>query len=159
MSRTFQCIIVIIAYKLTVVTVFLKIFSKCIPISKMCQNIINTFSEERCFMKKVFLIPAAVLAAVVIIASARICANGEKAVSSGISSAEVLSGEDREPMYIVKTYEGKVAVFRQYDSKPMYLAEDLPLDSLPKYDKAMLDAGIKIYSDEDLRKLLEDYDS
>ena len=103
MSRTFQRIIVIIAYKLTVVTVFLKIFSKCIPISKMCQNIINTFSEERCFMK--------------------------------------------------------VAVFRQYDSKPMYLAEDLPLDSLPKYDKAMLDAGIKIYSDEDLRKLLEDYDS
>ena len=56
-------------------------------------------------------------------------------------------------MYTVGEYEGYVAVFGE--SKEPRLT-DTAVASLPKSDRGRLDKGIEIYSEKELKALLED---
>lgn len=64
-----------------------------------------------------------------------------------------------ECRYLVREWEGKVAIFlpRQLYG-PKYVT-GIPVEALPQADREALEAGIPIRSDEQLMQLLEDYGS
>jgi len=57
--------------------------------------------------------------------------------------------------YVVKEYDGVVAVFEPGSEKPLKVTERY-VSALPQPDRDKLSAGIKVSSREELRKLLED---
>ena len=59
------------------------------------------------------------------------------------------------PLYTVKDEGGKVAVIKQSDSSEQVLSIYTHL--LPEEDVEALRAGIKVYSEEELSALLEDF--
>lgn len=59
-------------------------------------------------------------------------------------------------IYIVKDYNGKVAVFYEGEDKPMRLTEQ-QVEALPQTDRDMLKEGVTVEGKEALRRLLEDY--
>ncbi|HHZ05337.1 MAG TPA: hypothetical protein GX401_00900 [Clostridiales bacterium] len=65
----------------------------------------------------------------------------------------VTQGSD---VYIVKDYNGKVAVFREGETTPVSTTEKSVLD-LPQRDREDLTAGVEVTGEEKLRKLIEDY--
>lgn len=62
------------------------------------------------------------------------------------------------PMYIVKEYDGKVSVFRFGENLPFEILEEIVYYSLPEYDREQLKKGISVYTDEELQRLIEDFD-
>jgi hypothetical protein len=59
--------------------------------------------------------------------------------------------------FIIGEYEGKVAVF--YPDMTIKEITEKPISSLSQEDAASLSAGIRVYDDESLFRLLQDYDS
>ena len=55
--------------------------------------------------------------------------------------------------YTVKAKDGRVAVYR---GDELYLQTDTQVASLPKADRARLLGGITVFSEEELKALLED---
>lgn len=62
------------------------------------------------------------------------------------------------PMYIVGQSNGKLAVYKPNVSSP-FEVYDIYLSSLPAEEQQRLKAGIPIYDEASLAKLLEDYTS
>lgn len=62
------------------------------------------------------------------------------------------------PMYILKTHGGQVCVF-EYGSNDIAEILSVRADDLPEADRAALSSGVAVYSDEELQKRIEDYDS
>ncbi len=62
-----------------------------------------------------------------------------------------------EAKYIVKEYQGLVAVFVPDSPDVPQKLLDARVSALPKADRNMLEEGILVYSDEELSRLLEDY--
>ena len=58
--------------------------------------------------------------------------------------------------YLVKEYEGKIAVFEENAASP-FRVTSVALRDLPENDKILLKEGIKVTSLEELNDLLEDY--
>ena len=61
------------------------------------------------------------------------------------------------PLYIVKDNDGIITIYR-YDENEPYETTDIRIDSLPEYDRESLKKGIFVYSDEQLGRLMEDFD-
>lgn len=74
--------------------------------------------------------------------------------SSGASSAQQATLD--EDIYIVKEYDGKVAVFRQGENTPLNTTTQMVVD-LPDRDRKTLKEGVQVTGKEKLRKLMEDY--
>ena len=62
------------------------------------------------------------------------------------------------PVYVLKEYQGKVSVYK-YNHEEPYAVTDIVVDTLPPYDQETLIKGINVYSEEQLTRLLEDFDS
>ncbi|MFR8011479.1 MAG: hypothetical protein ACLU8W_06950 [Clostridia bacterium] len=60
--------------------------------------------------------------------------------------------------YTIVDYNGKVSVIRRGEDTP-YEIFDTYTDSLPEIDQAELKKGVRIYSDVQLQKAIEDYTS
>ena len=60
------------------------------------------------------------------------------------------------PRYILGRHEGMVAVFLPGGTAPEYVT-DAPVSCLPERDRALLEAGLPVWSEEELTRLLEDY--
>ncbi len=107
-------------------------------------------------MKKVFVIPAAIFAIVFLITAVRISKSpsntDEQPSSQNYSTTS-------EPMYILKEHQGIAAVFTPNSPEPKRKLKDIVIESLPEYDKSLLKTGIKVYSEKELQRLIEDYDS
>lgn len=71
-----------------------------------------------------------------------------------ISPTEIQQATDYQT-YIVREYNGLVAVFYNDMDKPVKVT-DRYVSALPKQDIINLKQGIEVYNEEDLRKLLED---
>ena len=70
-----------------------------------------------------------------------------------------LQQEDiKENKYIIKIYNGKLAVFENKSDKPFFITE-ISERSLRNYDREMLANGIFANSDIELAMLLEDFGS
>ena len=115
-------------------------------------------------MKKALIICSAVVAALAVAfgISTNITRQRENKSTDSTPSASVVSTADndsREPVYVIKEIGDKVAVFRFGEEQPFYTLERSLVQSLPQYDQKLLKAGIKVYSNDELQALIEDYDS
>lgn len=67
------------------------------------------------------------------------------------------SASEPEPYpYLLRTYQGKIAVFTDNLAQPDVVFE-VYVRTLPAYDKQLLDKGIRVESFEKLNRLVEDY--
>ncbi|NMB30736.1 MAG: hypothetical protein GX988_04770 [Clostridiales bacterium] len=62
------------------------------------------------------------------------------------------------PFYIIKEYNGRIAVFISNQQEPMR-EYDTYVNTLPDKDKELLKNGIVAMNDEELRDRIEDYTS
>lgn len=78
-------------------------------------------------------------------------------ITSESSQAQENKEENNNKGYIVKKYNGQVAIFKEGESDPFEIL-DINISSLPESDQKALETGISIKDSEKLRKLIEDYD-
>lgn len=64
----------------------------------------------------------------------------------------------KEEYWIIKEYEGRPAVFNGMNENPSEIL-DVSISSLPSSDRALLREGIRVYSESELSRLIEDYSS
>ncbi|NLP26438.1 MAG: hypothetical protein GX365_03715 [Clostridiales bacterium] len=100
---------------------------------------------------------ALTLSGVIVITSIAYDARGENA------NAEVVFSETTETIeeaigYVLKEYEGKLALFRENSEKP-YKKLDVDTSTLTDYDKELIRQGIAVKTEKELNALLEDYTS
>lgn len=107
-------------------------------------------------MKKVFIIPAAIFAVLFIISAIRLSYPVKTQDNLIISS---ITATRTAPTYILKEHNGILAVFKPNSTTPIRELPDIALNTLPEYDRKLLNTGIKVYSDKELQRLIEDYDS
>lgn len=60
------------------------------------------------------------------------------------------------PVYIIKIYEGSLAVFEEKADTPFRIC-DVPVSVLPKEDRQLLTEGIRVSGQSELAQVLEDY--
>lgn len=72
--------------------------------------------------------------------------------------AEPQNTDTETNVYIVKEYNGKIAVFLSNSTAPLYVLDDPYVRDLPEYDREMLKNGIIANNNSELIKILEDYD-
>lgn len=67
-----------------------------------------------------------------------------------------LENEPEKITYLVKNYNGKIAVFEKGQNKPFKITS-VNIDDLPDADKKILAKGIEAESQKQLSTILEDY--
>lgn len=80
---------------------------------------------------------------------------GENSVTAEQEPSGITQQQD-DSIYIVKEYNGKIAVFYQNDETPFRILEK-SIDSLPQADRDMLKSGLSVTGESELRRLIEDY--
>lgn len=82
----------------------------------------------------------------------------QKADSAGSPAAPVPSPSTAapSPCAYLRAWEGRLAVFRPSQTTPAEVHEVF-LQTLPPAEQQLLQAGIPVYSEEELQRLLEDY--
>lgn len=108
-------------------------------------------------MRKIFLISAAAVTLSALLLSSAISSKDKP--TTEVESTQSISQESSEVLYVMKTVDGKIGVFKPDSEVPLYTLNDVHLKSLPQYDQKLLNTGIKIYSEKELKSLIEDYDS
>lgn len=77
----------------------------------------------------------------------------ENAEESAIVSAQA----ELTANYFLRSYNGKIGIFRGMAHAPMKVV-DIPVQNLPKDDQAALTAGIPAADKTELNRILEDYE-
>ncbi len=95
-----------------------------------------------------FIISALILLSVILITGST---NNQKG-RMNISKTEI---SQTERNYILKDYNGRIALFFENDEKPLKIY-DIFTDSLPEYDAKSLKIGINV-NKEELNNVLSDY--
>lgn len=108
-------------------------------------------------MRKLFLISAAAVTLSALFLSYVISSDNNTVTDN--EPTQSISQEIRDVLYIMKSVDGKIGVFKPDSQKPLYTLGEVHLKSLPQYDQKLLNTGIKIYSEKELKSLIEDYDS
>lgn len=62
-------------------------------------------------------------------------------------------------LYIVKEYEGKIAIYKTGEENPTQVLDDPYISNLPQADQQRLHEGIPVFTDDELTALIEDYTS
>lgn len=73
------------------------------------------------------------------------------------NTTQNISNAEKDYMYLIREYEGKIGVFTQNSNTPIKIIETNPT-LLPEYDQKMLEEGIYLYNETELRQLIEDFD-
>ena len=68
-----------------------------------------------------------------------------------------LSEEKKQSGFVVREYQGKIAVFDK--NEQLVTVYDVLVSTLPEYDQIQLKQGVSAESEERLRSLIEDYTS
>ncbi len=76
----------------------------------------------------------------------------------GRTTASANVQEEETYLYTILDYEGRVSVMRRGEAEP-YEIFDTYTASLPEADQKDLKEGVRIYSDAQLQKAIEDYTS
>ena len=63
------------------------------------------------------------------------------------------------PLYILRDYNGKIAVFPSFDAQTPNFVTDFDVAALPQQDRQYLAEGIPLKTAEELQQILEDYGS
>lgn len=73
-----------------------------------------------------------------------------------ISQAEQSEVPEDEYLYIMREFEGKIALYPKGSLEPELVFNQL-VKHLPEYDRIQLKEGIKIYSGDELNARIEDF--
>lgn len=87
--------------------------------------------------------------------AARVTAETEAGAPQG---SEAGSPDRTEPQFLLRAYEGKVAIYRPNEAEPLEVLE-IYVSHLPDLDISRLEAGIAVADEEELLRYLEDFDS
>ena len=127
----------------------------------MEQNKNNVLIERRVFIFSVFLLTLLILSSVIIcylLLSDLIIDTSEKEIINDIPAFD--ENTDTQPpikenvIYELKEYNGKIGVLK---NDALVYTLDIYIFTLPDSDKSLLKEGIKVYSESDLRDLIEEY--
>ncbi len=99
--------------------------------------------------KHLFIISALILSSVILITSST---NNRKEKMNIIKTTNI---SETERNYILKDYNGRIALFFENDEKPLKIY-NIFTDSLPEYDAESLKIGI-IVNQNELNNVLSDY--
>ena len=80
------------------------------------------------------------------------------ALGNNIGAAQSKTDEPASYTYIIKEYDGNIAVFIAGESTPNQIYE-VPVETLPKEDIQSLQSGIRVYNEQQLQSLIEDLTS
>ena len=96
-------------------------------------------------MKKLLAVTGVILIAYVI---------GSAAAATDSRGSETLSDAQDAAVYVLCAEENRVVVYRDGS---LWLRTDTLVSSLPKRDRVRLETGIIVFSDTELKRLIEDY--
>lgn len=81
-------------------------------------------------------------------------------LSSNDNSKEEPKSTETSPVYyIVKQYKDRIAVYSSEKDEPIQILDSPFVRDLPEYDQKLLSKGIIVKTNEELLKILEDYDN
>ena len=113
-------------------------------------------------MKKTAIITLSALSALLVLGCTIAVSTKSSNTNKGYIDSQVITSEnttaDSEYVYIMKIYNGKISIFRKGESQP-FRTLDTDISELPDGDIQLLSDGIKIKSDAQLQKSIEDYSS
>ncbi|MEE1318534.1 MAG: hypothetical protein UHD05_03405 [Ruminococcus sp.] len=79
------------------------------------------------------------------------------ATSAQTESVQATVNNNEQNMtFVLKAENNRITVYKKGESTP-YMTTDTPVDSLPKGDIMLLELGIEIEGEKNLKKSLEDY--
>jgi len=104
-------------------------------------------------MKKIILLAASAAAVICILAAIRFY---PRPVSVAPSSDPAASNPPA--MYMLREYDGHIAIFLAEEQSPFEIL-DILTESLPRSDRDALKSGIPAANEEELHRLIEDYES
>ena len=73
-----------------------------------------------------------------------------------LGAAPVSVVQTPRSMYTLREYDARIGVFRENESTPMQIL-DICVFTLPETDRTALRSGIRIFSEEELCRLIEDF--
>lgn len=100
-------------------------------------------------MKKLLTVTGAILIAYVVLSSVYV-SSGEEAVAAKTAQPQTRP----QQIYVVREENDRLVV---YLDEQVYLRTDTRVSTLPRSDRLKLEHGIDVFSDEELKQLLEDY--
>lgn len=106
-------------------------------------------------MKKLIAVTAVILMGCTVLSAA---ASGGKRINKTTKtsySSESLPNITEQD-YVIKLVNGRIIVYLD-DMKTVYLMSEKDVSSLPQGDKLLLEKGILVHGEENLKKSLEDY--
>lgn len=109
--------------------------------------------------KKIIIFIVSILGAIAVGASCVLLASffTMRTAESVVQQPSADISENRDYLYCMKEQNGKIVVFEKGNDQPIKTLETDP-SVLPDHDRQLLKEGIYLNSDQELRKLLEDYD-
>ncbi len=75
------------------------------------------------------------------------------------ASVDCMAERQVETCYVLRDYEGYVAIYVENDPSCPMTVTDIQVSTLRELDKTLLETGLKIYSREKLMMMLEDLGS
>lgn len=76
--------------------------------------------------------------------------------TESVVQEESAVSEISDDSYIIKEYNGKVAIFKKSSENPL-LISDVCVNNLPQTDRELLKKGIEVGTQKELNRLIEDY--
>ena len=110
-------------------------------------------------MKKLIIIPASIIALLVLIVAIKGIDSASVEKTKAITSSESKLDENENILYIVKEYNDSLGVFKPNYETPTRVVDSVIVSTLNEYDQLLLKNGIEVHSEEELHSLIEDYDS
>lgn len=100
-------------------------------------------------LKRLLTITGTILIAYVVFSAVAAPPGEEAAVKQELSTV----GES-VPIYLITEENDRVVVYRNDE---IYLRTDTQVSSLPKGDRQKMERGITVFSDKELKEMIEDY--
>ena len=118
---------------------------------------INTYLEDFNLKSKFKMVIIGTLCLFTIFFAAFVMVGFRKAEEGG--EAVSAMAQSRETCYVLRDYEGYVAIFVENDPACPMTVTDIQVSTLRELDKKLLETGMKLYSRERLMMTLEDLGS
>ena len=121
----------------------------------------NVLVERKIFMFSIFLLGILIISSIVIcyfmLSDLIITSTEEIEINVDLPADDF--NEDKTPaeeksVYELKEYNGKIGV---YKNDALVYTINTYVFTLPESDKSLLKEGIKVYSEDELRELIEEY--
>lgn len=99
-----------------------------------------------------------VITSVILPSMPRADAKNNITAKTDTSSVEqnIKENSKEDTVFIIKEYNGMIAVFNKKSDEPLFVSE-VSINNLPLADKKILQSGIEVFSEKELKRLIEDY--